>query len=328
MGNARSDSSAYREGYPDQEDPPLSEWRSNLDFYTGKIPSSPDGNYVDVIHETWKGQYQLLEQHHSYIQWLFPIREQGLNPVAQPLTIYEAEAIKADSEAMKRVVRSYRLLLDFYGMQLDDEATGAISRSSKGGSAEAAGNEYGYGVSEEEQKERYRLLNNSFHNYLRITRILKCLGELGLEHYKAPFLRHCLKEIFEGDRPLRNAEESCCDYWVAVLRNDAERAEIQAYVDEHKTNTDDLQLRRNIQMAGALGLVGGISDEYAVELEEDNRREREQAAAAATATTTTTTTTTTIGVAGSEGKEEKEEEEKKEETTDAVSEATAGDCKD
>ena len=71
MGNARSDSSAYREGYPDQEDPPLSEWRSNLDFYTGKIPSSPDGNYVDVIHETWKGQYQLLEQHHSSVAQSF-----------------------------------------------------------------------------------------------------------------------------------------------------------------------------------------------------------------------------------------------------------------
>ena len=36
---------------------------------------------------------------------------------------------------------------------------------------------------------RYRHLDSSFHNYLRITRILKCLGELGFEHYKWPFLR-------------------------------------------------------------------------------------------------------------------------------------------
>ena len=30
---------------------------------------------VEVIHKKWFGQYTLLEKHHGYIQWLFPIFE-------------------------------------------------------------------------------------------------------------------------------------------------------------------------------------------------------------------------------------------------------------
>ena len=46
-------------------------------------------------------------------------------------------------------------------------------------------------------KERFHhlQLNHSMHNYLRITRIRKCLGEMQLEHLKAPFVRYVLFEI-------------------------------------------------------------------------------------------------------------------------------------
>ena len=39
--------------------------------------------------------YGLLEAHHGYIQWLFPIREPGMNPDARPLTLAEAAEIVA-----------------------------------------------------------------------------------------------------------------------------------------------------------------------------------------------------------------------------------------
>jgi hypothetical protein len=44
-------------------------------------------------------------------------------------------------------------------------------------------------------KERFRNLNTSGHNYLRITRILKCLGELGFEHLKFGFCEFVLNEV-------------------------------------------------------------------------------------------------------------------------------------
>ena len=65
------------------------------------------------------------------------------------------------------------------------------------------------------------------HNYLRITRILKCLGEMGLEHYKVPFLRFMLHEaIITGklDRTL----DSCCNYWIGTVKDDEERAKLTA----------------------------------------------------------------------------------------------------
>ena len=37
----------------------------------------------------WKGNYEWLERHHGYIQWLFPIRERGLNWDAQELQPHE-----------------------------------------------------------------------------------------------------------------------------------------------------------------------------------------------------------------------------------------------
>ena len=53
---------------------------------------------------------------------------------------------------------------------------------------------------------------------------------------------------------------------------------MQQYIDEHRTDPEDLKMRRNIQMVGALGLMGGISEEYAAEMEDNNRAKREAAA--------------------------------------------------
>ena len=59
----------------------------------------------------------------------FPIREYGLNYSAQPLQEHEIKAMMKDETIMQRVLASYKLMLDFYGMRLEDEATGLISRS-------------------------------------------------------------------------------------------------------------------------------------------------------------------------------------------------------
>jgi hypothetical protein len=37
--------------------------------------------------------------------------------------------MKDSPEIMQRVIRSYRLMLDFFGMRLDSEETGLISRA-------------------------------------------------------------------------------------------------------------------------------------------------------------------------------------------------------
>jgi hypothetical protein len=82
----------------------------NYKFYTNKISSYPDGDYIDNIHKEWRGKYKHLEFHHGYIQWLFPLQERGLNWSAQPLQKHEIELIKNDSKAFKRILKSYKLM--------------------------------------------------------------------------------------------------------------------------------------------------------------------------------------------------------------------------
>lgn len=58
----------------------------------------------------------------------FPIQEYGMNYESQPLQRHEIEAMKADKEILDRVVQSYRVMLDFYGMQLKSPETGLLAR--------------------------------------------------------------------------------------------------------------------------------------------------------------------------------------------------------
>ena len=108
---------------------------------------------IEDIHKKWKGDHTRLERHHGYIQWLFPIRERGLNWQAQELQSHEIEvneynviiimqtarsnfsymlyihvqSILADPVAHKRILTSYELMLDFYGMKLKDPKTGRFT---------------------------------------------------------------------------------------------------------------------------------------------------------------------------------------------------------
>jgi len=204
------DTDQYRSGYPDKCD--KSNLKANLEFYKNKIQSKPDGDYIDAIHKSWLGNYSLLERHHGFIQWLFPIRESGMNWSAQELQLHEAEAICADPKCKARFVQSYRLMLDFYGMVLSDADRGWINRA-------------------DNWRDRFRHLNRSHHNYLRITRILKCLGELGYEHYKAPFCEFVIVEAVDRGT-LDNCLGSCSDYWIQTVKDDDERERLHSLVDQ------------------------------------------------------------------------------------------------
>lgn len=196
------DTERYRQGYPELRDDPTA--NKNLAFYSGQQCAEPEHVTIDAM-LAWKGRFDHLEYCHSYIQWLFPIREQGLNSYAQILQPHEIVAMKADPAIMQRVHLAYRMMLDFWGMEVDDDTTGKLKKSS--------------------QSQRcFHNLNLSSHNYLRITRMLKFLGELGLENYKIAFLEFCEDQIF-NTMELANCRRSFEDYWVqTVYANDVREA--------------------------------------------------------------------------------------------------------
>ncbi|XP_073482859.1 opioid growth factor receptor-like protein 1 isoform X2 [Aquarana catesbeiana] len=247
----------YRHQYPNFKDLRCQNDLCNLRFYMNKIPFKPDGVYIEDILNKWKSDYDKLEHNHTYIQWLFPLREQGLNFYAKELTSYEIEVLystnslrtalqhegrhysyitiwykknqrallvraynlkrkdqfiqkefKKTKEATKRFIMAYKIMLDFFGLKLVDK-NGNVSRAAN-------------------WQDRFHHLNESQHNYLRITRILKSLGELGYEHFKSPLVKVFLQEsIVENTIP--NMKQSALEYFVYTIKVRRERRRLLRY---------------------------------------------------------------------------------------------------
>ncbi|XP_005745916.1 opioid growth factor receptor-like protein 1 [Pundamilia nyererei] len=170
------------------------------------------GIYIEEILSKWRGDYDKLEHNHTYIQWLFPLREQGLNFYAHELTQDEIKEFQSTREAKRRFLAAYSLMLDFYGVKLLDKS-GNVARAPN-------------------WQERFQHLNESHHNYLRITRILKSLGELGYEAFKAPLVRFFLEEsLCHGT--LSNMQHSILEYFVYTIRLPATRRRLLRYARQH-----------------------------------------------------------------------------------------------
>ena len=154
-----------------------------------------------------------------------------MNYHAQPLQLHEVTKMKASPIVIERITKSYALMLDFYGMKLVSPETGLLKRS-------------------DDYKARYRNLLGEYsklaativryihhdilrsersHNYLRITRILKCLSELELEHLNVGFLLHVLSEQSETQCQNRielsslGIKNSMDRWWANCLRHDEDR---------------------------------------------------------------------------------------------------------
>ncbi|KAK9541959.1 hypothetical protein VZT92_001967 [Zoarces viviparus] len=202
----------YRHSYPNYRKTRLPNEYRNLRFYLNKIPLVPDGIYVEEILTKWRGDYDKLEHNHTYIQWLFPLREQGLNFYAHELTQEEIKEFQSTREAKRRFLAAYSLMLDFYGVKLLDKS-GNVARAPN-------------------WQERFQHLNESQHNYLRITRILKSLGELGYEAFKAPLVRLFLEEAL-CHNTLPNMQHSALEYFVYTIRLPATRRRLLRYARQH-----------------------------------------------------------------------------------------------
>jgi len=108
----------------------------------------------------------------------------------------EAWLIRRDPDCAHNFIKSYQLMLDFYGFQLEDLRTGRIGFSPR-------------------YKERLAHLNSSFHNNLRITRMITCLGHFGFTRYKKPFVNALGQAIKMGYLP--SCKRSYKDFWLPML---------------------------------------------------------------------------------------------------------------
>ena len=145
---------------------------SLTDFYLGQAP-----DYLGRrLEEIWCWDNEQLEECHNYIQVLFPNREpSGVTPRAPVLNSETIDAFRRDERLRENLATSLDMMLRFYGLEYD-AATGRVEK--RADFARRAAN----------------WIHPLNHNYLRMTRILKCLAALGLEG-RAQALFRCLEEI-------------------------------------------------------------------------------------------------------------------------------------
>jgi Opioid growth factor receptor (OGFr) conserved region len=130
-----------------------------------------------------------LEMVHDYIQWIFPLPERsGANPRAPVLDASTIAAICGNAEMQGRLRAAFLRMLTFYGFALEGD------RVVQGAQFESASRNW---------------LHAGNHNHLRLTRMLRSLRVLGLEH-EARMLWEALRLLYEhegaGERRTITAE--------------------------------------------------------------------------------------------------------------------------
>ena len=169
----------YRQGYPGLKD--YTRYDENYQFYSNIKPSAVCSDWIDNLHTTLFGDFDRIDNTIGLVHWLFPIREDPASAIgAHRLHLQEARLIQNSDHCMARLELSWRLWLDFLGLDLVDATTGEVARKPGG------------------YMQRYRNLSDSVKNQKRTTHVLKSLGELGREQWKGPFVEFLLHECFQN----------------------------------------------------------------------------------------------------------------------------------
>ncbi|BGP25546.1 opioid growth factor receptor-like protein [Rhodotorula toruloides] len=206
--------------YPSQ--PPNPSNNANLLFYKNQHPARPRRSNCEELQEELRGNWDELEGRHDFVQWFFPIREQGVNWDAQPLELHEFEGIKSDPAAMSRFLESYRIMLAFYGLTLVNPETGEVALRDEVPAPHPSS-----------YLRRLRNLEERSHNWLRVTRILKCLEEFGLTPH-APSLLLFLLTLQSPPHSLLTSPALCRSmdsYWRWCIRSDEDREFVSGVVE-------------------------------------------------------------------------------------------------
>ncbi|NMF58056.1 opioid growth factor receptor-related protein [Pseudanabaena yagii] len=166
-----------------------------LSFYRGES-ANPEGRKLEDI---WIWQRDRLENVHNYIQWLFPLPEPSKFSANAPILDESViAAFLADKELRKNLYRSFKLLLDFYGLQ-------CVTSQELGVQITKAANF---------DSRRQYWLRPMNHNHLRITRILRSLSLLGLKAYAKAFLA-CLQELYR-ENP-KAIDPKTMEFWTKAV---------------------------------------------------------------------------------------------------------------
>lgn len=163
-----------------------------LRFYRGEGTDSESRRLVD----TWAWDDDRWEEVHDFIQWLFPLAEPSrFNPDAPLLTDVDIAAFRSDELLRGNLRKSFGRLLTFLGLTVNEQ--GQVSTGPNFATR---------------MPDVWSVPN---HNWLRITRVLRCLSVLGLGS-EAHALFERLDAIYSSRRfPIL---DDTFRYWTEAVR--------------------------------------------------------------------------------------------------------------
>jgi len=145
-----------------------------IEFYRG-TGSDARGRNLERI---WAYSDNEMEDHHDFIQWLFPLQEPSqFNPDAPVLSDKDIRIFRENASLRENLARSFERFLSFLGLARDEKRIGP-------------GPDY---------ERRSGVFTSPNHNWLRITRVLTSLRLLGLEADGQAFFA-CLQDLVRTAR--------------------------------------------------------------------------------------------------------------------------------
>lgn len=165
-------------------------------FYVGEQPDVKGR----MIQEIWAWDFEELECVHDYIQWLFPLPERSSFNTDAPIVDDQViQAFHTNTDLQQNLLKSLSLMLRFYGLQGGEDKDGRFVVTK----------------SEEYLARKQEWICIMDHNYLRITRILKCLMVLGLKSHAQAFYQ-CLEQIYREES--RHIGGGTFQYWTNAVK--------------------------------------------------------------------------------------------------------------
>ena len=201
----------------------------NVRFYRNQRPF-PDGVTIEEFYRTWGTDFKRLESAHNYIQWLFPCSTRSkFNGDSFALSSEEAVIMQRDPIIQSRLLRSFELILHFFGFEITH------SGLQHHNVCVPARESWPHGIEMQtydrppiqrrpdvDAVPRLRNLRNKRHNFLRISRIIQHLGEVGLGRWQRPFLEALIEEVIDR-RTLSTAASSLRQHWLQQVSDKADR---------------------------------------------------------------------------------------------------------
>lgn len=167
-----------------------------IDFYNGE--RNKNGVTID---EVWNYEDSQLEHVHNYIQWLFPIVEPDYwNRDTPKLTQEDIDTFKNSVDLKVKLLISLEVMLEFWGLEM----------------------QYNYDSVSIFKSKRYELKSANWqtaknHNFLRITRVIHSLNDIGLRKVSEEFL-NCLMGLVKESPEKFNSMS--VNYWKDAMVKD------------------------------------------------------------------------------------------------------------